>query len=123
MSCENFVSLYSYIASMLSMNHVTINEWLSSFNNKNNSNTDRTIMDLKKELKIFYLLIKKEDCVIESVKEISEPERLFLDNFISISILDSCLILEIESVRNGVTIIDNKEHGKKYNITNSYIAI
>ena len=66
---------------------------------------------------MFCLLIKKKDCVIESVKWISEPERFFLENFIAKSTLDSCLMLEIKSVRNGVTIIDNKEHDKKYIIT------
>ena len=66
---------------------------------------------------MFCLLIKKKDCVIDFVKEISDPERLFLDNFISISTWDSCLTLEIESVRNGVKIIDNKEHDKTYNKT------
>ena len=33
------------------------------------------------------------------------------------STLDSSLLLEIESVKNGVIIIDNKEHENKYNKT------
>ena len=55
-------------------------------------------MDFKKELKLFYLLIKKKYCEIESVEDISEPERFFLDTFISIQTLDISLTLEIESV-------------------------
>ena len=62
-------------------------------------------------------IIKKKYFVIESLQETSEPERFFLENFISISTLDSSLMLEIESVKNGVTIIDNKEHENKYNKT------
>ena len=74
-------------------------------------------MDFKKELKLFYLLIKKKYCEIESVEDISEPERFFLDTFISIQTLDISLTLEIESVQNGLTIIDKKEHDQKYNKT------
>ena len=62
-------------------------------------------------------IIKKKDCVIESLQETSEPERFFLDNFIPMSTLDSSLLLEIESVKNGVTIINNMEHENKYNKT------
>ena len=80
-------------------------------------NAERTIIDFKQDLRMFCLLIKNKDCVIESLQEILEPERFFLDNFIPISTLDSSLLLEIESVKNGDTIIDNKEHENKYNKT------
>ena len=36
-------------------------------------NAERKIMDLKIDLRIFYLLSKKKDCVIESLQETSEP--------------------------------------------------
>ena len=80
-------------------------------------NAERPIKDFKKDLKIFCLLSRKKDCVIESLQETSEPERFFLDNFIPMSTLDSSLLLEIESVKNGDTVIDNKEHENKYNKT------
>ena len=63
-------------------------------------NAERTIIDLKKDLKMFCLLIKNKDCVIESLQEILEPERFFLDNFIPMSTLYSSLWLAIESVKN-----------------------
>ena len=66
---------------------------------------------------MFCLLSKMKDCVIESLQQTSEPERFFLDNFIPMSTLDNSLLLEIESVKNGDTIIDNKEHENKYNKT------
>ena len=80
-------------------------------------NAERTIIDLKKDLKMFCLLIKNKDCVIESLQEILEPERFFLDNFIPMSTLDSSLLLAIKSVKNGGTIIEKKEHENKYNRT------
>ena len=61
-------------------------------------------MNFKQELKSYCLLIKKEN--------------FFLDNFISILTLDRCLKSEIESIKNGMTIIEKKEHDKKYKTTN-----
>ena len=54
-SCANFVCLYSFVASTLSMKYLTKDEWLFSFNDKIiiKINTDRTIMDLKKNLHCF----------------------------------------------------------------------
>ena len=45
-SCANFVCLYFYVASILSIKYLTEDEWLSSFNYKYiYINTNRTIMD------------------------------------------------------------------------------
>ena len=69
------------------------------------------------------LLSQKKNYVIESLQETLEPERFFLDNFIPMSTLDSSLLLEIESVKNGGTIIENKEHENKYNKTKKLYRI
>ena len=69
-------------------------------------------MDFKQEFKSYCLLIKIKYCVKYSGRKIIKPEPFFLDNFISIATLDCCFNLEIKSIRNGVTIIDKKEHEK-----------
>ena len=97
---------------MLSMNYVSINDWFSSFKDKIKTiiTSKSTILDFKQEFKSYCLLIKIKYCVKYSGRKIIKPEPFFLDNFISIATLDCCFNLEIKSIRNGVTIIDKKEH-------------
>ena len=73
-------------------------------------------MFFKKDLKMFCLSSKKKDCVVD-LQETLEPERFFLDNFIPMSTLESSLLLQIDSVTNGHTVIEVKEHENKYNKT------
>ena len=109
----------------MSIKYLTKDDWLVFFNDIviKHINAERTIIDFKQDLRMFCLSSKKKDCVIESLQETSEPKRFFLDNFIPISTFDSSLLLEIESVKNGVTIIDNKEHENKYNKTKKLYSV
>ena len=70
-SCACFVCLYSYIASIFSMNYVTINNWLSYFNYKiKKYNFRKYNIGFKQEFKIYCLLIKMKDSGKDSGKEI-----------------------------------------------------
>ena len=118
-SCASFVCVYSYVESCLStIIYSTKNKWLASFNVQiiKHINAERPIHDFKKDLKMFCLLSKNKDCVVD-LQETLEPERFFLDNFIPMSTLESSLLLQIESVTNGDTVIEVKEHENKYNKT------
>ena len=79
-SCANFVCVYSYVASILSIKYSTKDDWLVSFNDMviKHIITERKIMDCKKDLKTFCLFSQKKDCVIESLQEISEPELFII---------------------------------------------
>ena len=110
-SCGYYVCLYSYVASILSMQyHSTKNIWLSYFTVKMKElvNDTRLISISKKELQSFCLLIRKED-----VEEVKIPDEMFLDNFISISALNYSLDSEI--INNN--FMDLEEHENNLNKT------